>query len=147
MLGLNTNIEGDIMEKERCRICGERYSDKDFEDAYFSDSMITKQLEESKDKAGQVKNDCNNCGHNYISCNYYPCSECTMFDKFQTKEVVEKLFEHLKQNLCIPIMWIEDVIDNIKGNGNKIQEIDIKRLENIVLNFKFLVRNNGQEQR
>lgn len=85
-----------------------------------------------------MKNDCNNCGHNYLPCTYYPCKECNFFDKYQDKITVAKLFEHHNLNISVNIMGIKDVIDHIEGNSGVVERIDIQRLLNIAANLKSL---------
>ncbi len=115
-------------------------TDKDYEDAYFSDAMVDKQIADKIAWDKENKQDCNSCGHNYNPCTYYPCSECNFYDKYQTKEVVRKLFENMKQNISVSIWGLNSIIDSIKENDNKIKDINIKQLENIVSNLKVLSR-------
>ena len=68
-------------------------------------------------------------------------------DRNYHNNIIPKIIEILHNAVIINIMGLEDILDHIEGNENKIQDIDIERLGYIIQNLKFLVRNNGQEQR
>jgi hypothetical protein len=133
-------------------------TDKDFEDAYYSNSMIDKQIEDNKpDEADTTETSIverysdeilkaagGYCLLEYDSLKYklrllYREAEertLKLTDRNYHANIIPAILAEHKSNITTVIFGLEDIFDNIEGNGDNITSLDITRLGNIILKLK-----------